>query len=45
VRIGAGGDERAGARARATWRQYWLLLEGYDGAKGAWDLDVRVLPP
>jgi len=25
--------------------QYWVLVEGYEGAKGAWDLDVRVLPP
>jgi hypothetical protein len=24
---------------------YWLLVGGYSGAKGAWDLDVRVLPP
>jgi hypothetical protein len=24
---------------------YWLLVGGYDGAKGAWDLDVRLLPP
>jgi hypothetical protein len=25
--------------------QYWVLVSGYDGADGPWDLDVRVLPP
>jgi hypothetical protein len=25
--------------------QYWVVVDGYDGAKGAWNLDVRVLPP
>jgi hypothetical protein len=25
--------------------QYWVLVDGYNGAKGAWNLDVRVLPP
>jgi hypothetical protein len=25
--------------------QYWVIVEGYSGDKGAWDLDVRVLPP
>ena len=25
--------------------QYWIIVDGYDGGKGAWDLDVRVLPP
>jgi hypothetical protein len=25
--------------------QYWLIVTGYSGQKGAWDLDVRVLPP
>ena len=25
--------------------QYWLVIEGYAGQKGAWNLDVRVLPP
>jgi Putative metal-binding motif len=25
--------------------QYWLVIEGYSGAKGPWNLDVRVLPP
>jgi hypothetical protein len=25
--------------------QYWLILDGYNGGKGAWDLDVRILPP
>jgi hypothetical protein len=25
--------------------QYWVMVDGYDGAKGAWNLDVRVLPP
>jgi hypothetical protein len=24
---------------------YWVIVDGYNGAKGAWDLDVRVLPP
>lgn len=24
---------------------YWVMMSGYDGASGAWDLDVRVLPP
>ncbi|HEY8086289.1 MAG TPA: putative metal-binding motif-containing protein [Polyangiaceae bacterium] len=24
---------------------YWLTVKGYSGAKGVWDLDVRVLPP
>ena len=25
--------------------QYWIIVDGYAGAKGAWNLDVRVLPP
>lgn len=25
--------------------QYSIIVDGYAGAKGAWDLDVRVLPP
>lgn len=25
--------------------QYWILVDGYAGAKGPWDLDVRVLDP
>jgi hypothetical protein len=25
--------------------QYWVVIGGYDLTKGAWDLDVRVLPP
>ncbi len=24
---------------------YWILVSGYNGADGPWDLDVRVLPP
>jgi len=24
---------------------YWVLVSGYNGADGPWDLDVRVLPP
>jgi hypothetical protein len=24
---------------------YWVQIDGYNGAKGAWNLDVRVLPP
>ena len=24
---------------------YWIVIDGYNGAKGAWDLDVRILPP
>jgi hypothetical protein len=25
--------------------QYWVVVDGYSGAKGAWDLDVRVVAP
>jgi Putative metal-binding motif len=25
--------------------QYWIVVDGYGGAAGAWSLDVRVLPP
>jgi hypothetical protein len=25
--------------------QYWIVIDGYNLEKGAWDLDVRVLPP
>jgi hypothetical protein len=25
--------------------QYWILVDGYQGQKGPWNLDVRVLPP
>jgi Putative metal-binding motif len=25
--------------------QYWLLVDGYQQAAGAWNLDVRILPP
>jgi hypothetical protein len=28
-----------------TAGSYWIVVDGYDGAKGAWDLDVRILPP
>jgi hypothetical protein len=24
---------------------YWVQIDGYNGSKGAWNLDVRVLPP
>jgi hypothetical protein len=24
---------------------YWIVIDGYDLNKGAWDLDVRVIPP
>jgi hypothetical protein len=24
---------------------YWVQIDGYNGTKGAWNLDVRVLPP
>jgi hypothetical protein len=24
---------------------YWIIVDGYDGQKGPWALDVRVLPP
>jgi len=25
--------------------QYWIIVDGYAGGMGPWDLDVRVLPP
>ena len=25
--------------------QYWIIIDGYSGQKGPWNLDVRVLPP
>jgi hypothetical protein len=25
--------------------QYWVIVDGYSGQKGPWQLDVRVLPP
>ena len=25
--------------------QYWVVIDGYAGEKGSWNLDVRVLPP
>jgi hypothetical protein len=25
--------------------QYWIVVDGYAGAAGAWNLDVRILPP
>jgi hypothetical protein len=25
--------------------QYWIIVDGYSGQKGPWELDVRVLPP
>jgi hypothetical protein len=25
--------------------QYWLIIDGFAGDKGAWSIDVRVLPP
>jgi hypothetical protein len=28
-----------------TAGKYWLVVKGYNLAQGAWDLDVRVLPP
>ena len=24
---------------------YWIIIDGFAGETGAWDLDIRVLPP
>jgi hypothetical protein len=39
------GTQRSFLDLELTTGQYWILVTGYDGGKGAWDLDVRVLPP
>ncbi|HEX3345600.1 MAG TPA: hypothetical protein VHS09_13550, partial [Polyangiaceae bacterium] len=39
------GQQRSFLDLELSTGQYWLLVTGYSGGKGAWNLDVRVLPP
>jgi hypothetical protein len=39
------GAQRSFLDLELTAGQYWIVVTGYSGGKGAWDLDVRVLPP
>ena len=39
------GARRSFLDLELTTGQYWIIVTGYSGGKGAWDLDVRVLPP
>jgi hypothetical protein len=39
------GPERSFLDLELPAGQYWIVIDGYDQGKGAWDLDVRVLPP
>jgi hypothetical protein len=38
-------SERSFLDLELTPGQYWIVIGGYDLAKGPWALDVRVLPP
>jgi hypothetical protein len=42
--VGFGG-QRSFLDLELTSGTYWLVIDGYQGGKGAWDLDVRILPP
>jgi hypothetical protein len=42
--VGFGGP-RSFLDLELSTGQYWIVVTGYSGAAGAWDLDVRVLPP
>ena len=39
------GAERSFLDLALTAGTYWIVIDGYAGARGAWNLDVRVLPP
>ena len=39
------GAQRSFLDIELTAGSYWIYAAGYNGADGAWDLDVRVLPP
>jgi hypothetical protein len=39
------GAQRSFLDLELSAGQYWIVVTGYAGQKGAWDLDVRVLPP
>jgi hypothetical protein len=39
------GAERSFLDLELTAGPYWVIVGGFQGAKGAWDLDVRILPP
>jgi hypothetical protein len=39
------GAERSFLDLELSAGTYWVLVDGYNGEKGAWDVDVRVLPP
>ena len=39
------GPRRSFLDLELTTGQYWVVVTGYSGGKGAWALDVRVLPP
>jgi hypothetical protein len=39
------GSQRSFLDLELTTGQYWIVVTGYNGGKGAWDLDVRILPP
>jgi hypothetical protein len=39
------GPERSFLDMELSPGTYWILVDGYAGEKGPWDLDVRVLPP
>jgi hypothetical protein len=39
------GSQRSFLDMELDAGQYWVIIDGYNLAKGAWDLDVRVLPP
>jgi hypothetical protein len=39
------GPERSFLDLTYAAGTYWIVIDGYAGARGAWNLDVRVLPP
>jgi hypothetical protein len=38
-------SERSFLDMELTANTYFVLVSGFDGAKGPWALDVRILPP
>jgi hypothetical protein len=39
------GPQRSFLDLELAAGEYWILIDGYGGNSGMWDLDVRILPP
>jgi hypothetical protein len=45
ITSGADEEESVAEPTRLAVGTYWLQVDGYNGDRGPWNLDVRVLPP